>query len=119
MENVTYDSMAYRVRTVFGDWMAAVRHLKSLGWRVEDWENWLNEAQLGHYGSATFGLVQEFAIAADDLGIRKELRGRDDDVASCLACLWLWVGMDDLLPEASERRNFPAICEVWGHEDLV
>ena len=95
----SYSEAAKVLTSVVGDWDEAAEHLRDVGWSVEDWQNWVNECQCGIGASPRFGLVQSFRMSADEIGLPKNLRGNDDDVATWLGCLFLWITLDDLMPD--------------------
>lgn len=93
-----YDDATAGLMNVLGEWLSAAGHLRNLGWTVQDWERWVNECQCGTMTVPEFGLVQSFQAQADAVGLAQQLRGKGDDVATCLACLWLWVSLDEMVP---------------------
>lgn len=97
--NETYEALAYAARGVLGDWETAANHLRKLGWTVGDWEAWANECQCGSLASPELGLNGVFQANANFLGLAPTLRGRGDDVATSLACLQLWVSLDEFVPQ--------------------
>lgn len=99
----TYAALAHAARGVLGDWEAAANHLRKLGWTVADWTTWANECQAGSSASPGFGLSSAFHANADFLGLAPSLRGCGDDVATCLACLWLWVSLDQFVPQGQAK----------------
>jgi hypothetical protein len=99
----TYAELANSVRGVLGDWEAAANHLRKLGWTVADWKMWANECQAGSSASPGIGLRSVFQANADFLGLAPSLRGCDDDVATCLACLWLWVSLDHFVSQGQAK----------------